>query len=120
MVATDPSARPSEGRLQRELKVPEKRAGARQVGVEQRVLDHECEPPRLHQSVARHIESLVTFVTSGRRLLPREGRWLRRKGRPPAAFGDVWTPFDSRSGHFDGAWIALSFVSNTSSETSSM
>ena len=82
-----------------DLEVPENRAGALRVAVEEGALGHERESPRLRQNVASHVQSLVTFVTPGRRLRPHHDRCLRRKGGSPVAFGDVWTPFDSRSGH---------------------
>jgi len=73
--------------------------GAPLVAASQSVFGDVRKAARGRQRTSGRFQSLVTFVTSGRRLRPRYGRWVRRKSRPPAASGDVWTRFDSRSGH---------------------
>lgn len=81
------------------MEAVQSRSGPTEIAVAQRILRHECEAPGGRQGSPGPLKRLVTVATFRRRSRQLQSAPLRRGDCHGAAFGDVWTLFDSRWGH---------------------
>ena len=81
------------------MEVPQGGTGTPHIPVDQGVACDASQTPRVGDRCSGRVQRFVTLVTSRHHRRPLQRAALRRSDRPPAAFSDVWTPFDSRSGH---------------------